>query len=99
MNYDPILLLALLALHVAVTEWLVQNTPLSYIGTALLVIVLTAVSANLGLVPTYSDDNVVYQGIFTYVAPIGVFLLLLQVRLKAILKSGRSMLILSLIHI
>ena len=97
MTDAPLLLLALLALHVAVSEWLVRNTPLAHLGTALLVIVLTAISANVGLVPTYSDDVAVYRGIFEYVAPLAIFLLLLQVRLREVLSSGRALLVLFLI--
>ncbi|MEM1448661.1 MAG: DUF819 family protein [Planctomycetota bacterium] len=87
----PLLVLAVLALNVALAEWLCRRTPLRHLGTALLVILLTALVANLGLVPTYSGDVAVYGGIFGYVAPLGIFWLLLGVRLGEVLRAGRAM--------
>lgn len=88
---QPLLVLAVLALNVALSEWLCRHTPLRHLGTALLVIVLTAVTANVGIIPTYSGDNVVYGGVFSYVAPIGIFWLLLGVRLSHVLRAGGAM--------
>ncbi|MEM9379559.1 MAG: DUF819 family protein [Planctomycetota bacterium] len=87
----PLLVLSVLALNVALAEWLCRRTALRHLGTALLVILLTAVVANLGVVPTYSGDVAVYGGIFGYVAPLGIFWLLLGVRLGEVLRAGRAM--------
>jgi uncharacterized membrane protein len=60
-------------------------------GTALLVIVLTAVFANTGILPAGSTAErpvAVYDGIFQYLAPISIFWLLLGVNLRDILKAG-----------
>lgn len=88
---DPIFVAAVLCLNVALSEWLVRHTRLRHLGSALLVIVITAITANLGLIPPYSDDQPVYTGIFTYVAPLGIALLLLQVRLAGLVKIGLPM--------
>ena len=90
----PLFLLAILSLNVALAELLCRRTFLRHLGTALVVIVVTAVVANLGLIPTYSDEIPVYNGIFTFVAPLAIFWLLLGVRLKDVLGAGRSMLVL-----
>ncbi len=94
----PLLVLAVLALNVAASEWLARNTPLRHIGSALLVILLTAIVANIGLIPTYSEPvSPVYEGIFRDIAPLSIFLLLLQVHLRGILRAGLPMLILFLV--
>lgn len=87
-------ILAWLCLIVALSELLVRRTWLRHIGTALLVIVVTAVVANVGLLPTGSTEArpvPVYEGIFGYVAPLSIFWLLLQVNLRSILKAGLPM--------
>lgn len=88
---SDLLILTLLCLLVAGSEWLVRHTWLRHLGTALLVILLTAIVANLGALPTGSEAGnpvVVYEIIFSYVAPISLFWLLLKVNLRAILKAG-----------
>ena len=80
-----------LSLLVVFSEWLVRHTYLRHFGTALLVILLTAIVANIGILPASStEENPVpaYEGIFTYLAPISIFWLLLNVNLRDILKSG-----------
>lgn len=88
---DPLFILAVLAFNIVLSEILVRRTCLKHLGTALLVIVITAATANLGVIPTYSDKVLVYQGVFTYLAPLAIFWLLLGVDLKSVLKAGASM--------
>lgn len=93
-------ILAVLCLIVALSEWLVHRTRLRIVGSALLVIVLTAVVANLGALPTGSTEaNPVpaYEGIFGYVAPLSIFWLLLPVNLRDILQVGAPLIALFLI--
>lgn len=85
---DPLFLLAVLCANVALAEWLVRRTRLRHLGSALLVIVITAIAANAGVIPPYSDAIPVYAGVFSYVAPLGIFWLLLQVRLKGLVHVG-----------
>jgi len=91
---DSLWILAVLAANVAASEWLVRRTALRHLGSALLVIVVTAITANIGIIPTYSNDVPVYAGVFDYLAPLSIFLLLLRVHLAGIWRAGRAMLLL-----
>ncbi len=100
MTFDSLFILAVLCLLIAISEWLVKHTFLRHFGTALLVILLTAIVANVGILPAGSPpDNpvVVYDGIFGYIAPLAIFLLLLQVNLLDILRAGKALIILFLL--
>lgn len=66
-------------------------------GVALLVIVFTAIIANFNLIPSASNSIPLYDGIFTYVAPISIFYLLLDVNLRTIKRAGTPMIVLFLI--
>lgn len=97
---NPIFVLCCLCLVIVCSEWLVRTTFARHLGTALLVILITAIIANLGLIPAGSNAEnpvPVYDGIFQYVAPISIFLLLLRVNLRDVLKAGFPMIILFLI--
>ncbi len=94
---QPLLLVAILCGCVIVSQWLVDRTWLRLAGTAMLVIVVTAVVANTGLIPTASTAErpvPVYDGIFTYVAPMAIFWLVLRVDLRKVLGAGIPMLVL-----
>ena len=88
---DPLFILAVLAALIATSEWLAATTWLRHLGSALVVIVLTAVAANSGLIPTYSDEIAVYSGVFSYVAPLAIFLLVLRVDLRGLMRAGLPM--------
>jgi len=85
---NPVLTLVILFFNIALCEYLVRKTFLKHVGTALLVILITAIEANLFLIPSASDPSVVYDAIFTYVAPISIFYLLLEVNFASIKKAG-----------
>lgn len=87
---------AVLAALIAISEWLATRTWLRHFGAALLVILLTAVVANLGVIPTYGPDTPLYGAIFTYVAPLGIFWLLLLVDLRSLGRVGGPTLLLFL---
>ena len=57
MTREPLYILAVLCLLIVVSEWLVRRTFLRHVGTALLVILVTAALANLGLLPTGSTPD------------------------------------------
>ncbi|MGD8374879.1 MAG: DUF819 family protein [Acidobacteriota bacterium] len=94
---DPIALTAVLVALVALSEWLDRRTPLRHLGAALLVIVLTAIVANAGIIPTYGEDARVYGAVFDHVAPLGIFWLLLLVDLRSLRRAGGPTLVLFLI--
>lgn len=89
----PAAILAVLCLNIFVTEWLVRRTFLKHFGTALLVILVTAVAANVGIIPANAGQAPIYGGIFTYVAPLAIFLPLLRVNLRDLLEAGFPMLL------
>lgn len=84
-------LMVLLSLYAAKTRW---GKPF---GAALLVIVFTAVVANLKLIPSASNSITLYDAIFGYLAPISIFFLLLGANLNSIKKAGIPMIGLFLI--
>jgi uncharacterized membrane protein len=97
---NPLYILAVLSLVVVLSEWLVRNTMLRHAGTALLGILITAVIANLGIIPAGSTPEApvpVYDGIFEYVAPLAIFWLILGVNLRTVLRAGIPLVILFLI--
>ncbi|WP_339815978.1 DUF819 family protein [uncultured Imperialibacter sp.] len=94
---NPLWVLTILVVNILISEWLENNTFLRHLGTTLLVIILTAVVANLGVIPSATESSVVYDAIFTYVAPLSVFFLLLDVRLSELKKAGLPMLTMFLI--
>ena len=91
---DSLFIVAVLGANVALAEWLARRSFLRHLGSALLVIVLTAIAANTGLIPTYADDIPVYAGVFEHLAPMAIFLLLLRVNLRGMLQAGTAMLLL-----
>lgn len=94
---QPLLLVAILCGCVIVSQWLVDRTWLRLAGTAMLVIIVTAVVANVGLIPTASTAErpvPVYDAIFAYVAPMAIFWLVLRVDLRKVLGAGVPMLVL-----
>ncbi|GAB5536910.1 MAG: DUF819 family protein [Rubricoccaceae bacterium] len=91
MPTDSLYVAAVLCGLVALSEWLVRTTPARHIGSALLVILLTAVVANLGVIPAGSSPEApvpVYDGVFSILAPLSILWLLLRVDLRAVLKAG-----------
>lgn len=84
-------LMVILSLYAAKTKW---GRPM---GAALLVIVFTAVVANLKLIPSASNTIPLYDAIFSYLAPISIFFLLLGANLRSIKKAGAPMIGLFLI--
>lgn len=92
---DSVFILFVLSLNVVFCEWLSRKPVFRDIGTALLVIIVTAIEANLRLIPT--TDTPVYDGIFSYIAPFSLFLLLLGVNLKDLKQAGLPMISMYLI--
>lgn len=90
---DPLAILALLMLNIVMAEQLAKLPYLRAIGTALLVIIITAITANLGLIPASINAPPLYDGIFSYLAPISIFFLLLTVNLKGLRRAGSPMVI------
>ena len=88
---NPLFVLAVLCANIVFCEWLCQHTALKHLGTSLMVIVVTAIVANMGLIPSASNAIPLYDGIFTYIAPMGIFFLLLKVNIRHLKKAGIPM--------
>ncbi|MGB5269215.1 MAG: DUF819 family protein [Eudoraea sp.] len=99
MNFieNPVYVLGVLCLMVILADYISKTKIGKKFGAALLVILFTAVVANMGLIPSASNSIPLYDGIFTYLAPISIFYLLLGVNLNSIKKAGAPMIILFLI--
>ncbi|NNF05009.1 MAG: DUF819 family protein [Rhodothermales bacterium] len=94
MTMDSLYIFGMLSAFVVLSEFLVRRTFLKHLGTALLVILVTAVAANAGLLPTGSTPErpvPAYGFIFSVVAPLAIFWLLLPVNLRDVLKAGLPM--------
>ncbi len=93
---DNLYVTAVLLLLVAIAEWLGQRKYFHYLGSTLIVIIAAAVLANAHLLPSSQDASPVYEGIFSYAAPLGIFFLILDVRLKDLRAAGLPMIVMFL---
>ena len=89
---EPLYVAATLCLLIALAEWLAAKRYFAHLGSALIVILAAAVLANLRLLPSSSNAPLLYDGIFNYVAPLAIFFLLLDVKLRDLRKAGLPML-------
>ncbi len=94
---NPFYVLSVLCLLVILSVYATKTKFGKKLGAALLVILFTAVIANIGLIPSASNSIPLYKGIFTYVAPLSIFYLLLGVNLNSIKKAGAPMIVTFLI--
>lgn len=90
---DPIYICGMLCMFVMLSTWLAKFKGLKAIGTPILVILITATAANFGVIPTATNGNPVYTGVFVYLAPMGIFIALLEVDLKSLKKAGGPILL------
>lgn len=92
---DPLLVLAVLCGCIVVSEFLCRQTAARHAGVALVVIVVTAVVANLGIIPAGSTEAhpvSIYDATFSFVAPLAIFWLVLRVDLRRAFAVGRPLL-------
>lgn len=94
---DSLSILAVLCLNIVISEWLCEKPFFRHVGTGLMVIILTAIVANLGIIPASTPATPIYDGIFAYIAPLSIFLMLLNVNLSSLKKAGKPMLIMFMI--
>lgn len=94
---DTLSILAVLCLNIVISEWLCEKPFFRHVGTGLMVIILTAIVANLGIIPASAPATPLYDGIFAYIAPLSIFLMLLNVNLNSLKKAGKPMLMMFLI--
>ena len=90
---NPLFVAGMLCLTVLVATWLTRFSWGKTIGTPIFSILICALISNLGIIPSAMDGNVVYDGVFMYVAPLGIFIALLEVDLKSLRKAGGPILL------
>ncbi|MGB5369665.1 MAG: DUF819 family protein [Flavobacteriaceae bacterium] len=94
---NPLYVGTVLCLMVVLSIYAAKTKIGKQLSAALLVILFTAVFANLKLIPSASNTIPLYEGIFAYLAPLSIFYLMLGVNLGSIKKAGAPMIILFLI--
>lgn len=93
---NPLYVITVLLLLVCLAHWLSDKKQFRFFGSSLLVIIGGAILANVGLLPSSEAPSPLYGGIFTYVAPLAIFFLLIDVRLKDLKEAGLPTLLLFL---
>lgn len=91
---EPLYVATVLCLLIAFAEWLSHRKHFRFLGSALIVILAAAVLANLRILPSSRNAPALYDGVFNYIAPLAIFFLLLDVKLKDLRKAGLPMLVL-----
>ncbi len=94
---EPVYIAAILLLLIVISEWLAEFKFFKHIGSVLIIIIAAAILANLGVIPSSYNAPPLYDGIFGYAAPIGIFFLLLEVKLKDLKFAGLPMLLMFLL--
>lgn len=89
---NPLYVAGALLLLIVISEWLAQKKFLRHLGSALIVIILAAILANIHVIPSSQQPPPLYDQVFRYVAPLGIFFLLLDVKLKNLRYAGVPML-------
>ncbi len=94
---QPAYIIFILFLLIVFSEWLATRKYFKHIGSVLIIIIATAILANLKIIPSSGNATSLYDKIFEYAAPLGIFFLLLDVRLKDLKMAGIPMLTMFLI--
>lgn len=94
---QPAYIIFVLFLLVVFSEWLATKKFFKFFGPILIIIIAAAILANLNIIPSSGNATPLYYKIFEYAAPLGIFFLLLDVRLKDIKMAGLPMLTMFLI--
>ena len=94
---NPVYVLLMLCLMIILSLYVGKTKLGKQLGSALLVILFTAIIANLKLIPSASNSIELYSIIFEYIAPISIFFLLLNVNLISIKKAGLPMITLFIV--
>ena len=90
---DPIYLLAVLGAIAAIAEWLGRRPAGSWLGGAIITLILGILLANVGVIPTITNAPPLYGYLVSVGAPVAIFLLLLDVHLGALRRAGLPMLV------
>jgi uncharacterized membrane protein len=88
---NPLAILAILTANIFIANWLERLPYLKHVSAALIVIILGALEANVGIIPSSTQAPPLYDGIFTYLSPLMIVFLMLGIQLKSLKKAGLPM--------
>jgi uncharacterized membrane protein len=88
----PVLIAGILCLAVFAAQRLTKFSWGKTVGMPIWVILICALITNLGLIPSAMEGSAVYDGVFVYLAPLGIFIALLEVDLKSLKNAGLPLL-------
>src|SRR5687768_755195 len=94
---EPVYIITVLLLLIVASEWLAEKKYFKHIGSILIIIIAAAILANLNVIPSSHNAPPFYDGIFQYAAPLGIFFLLLEAKLKDLKFAGAPMIMMFLI--
>lgn len=94
---EPVYIITVFLLLIVVSEWLAEKSFFKHIGSVLIIIIAAAILANISVIPSSYNAPPLYDGIFGYAAPLGIFFLLLEVKLKDLKFAGLPMLLMFLL--
>ncbi len=94
---EPLFIAATLCVSVFFATWLNRFPWGRKVGTPIWVILICALFSNLSIIPSAMDGGAVYDGVFLYLAPLGIFIALLEVDLKSLKNAGLPILLMFLL--
>jgi len=94
---QPAYIITVFLLLIVFSEWLAKKSFFKHVGSVLIVIIAAAILANVGAIPSSTNAPRLYGQIFEWAAPLGIFFLLLEVKLKDLRFAGLPMLMMFLI--
>ncbi|GMQ30556.1 DUF819 domain-containing protein [Algoriphagus confluentis] len=89
---EPIFIAGTLCIAVFFAQWLTRFSWGKTVGTPIWVILICALLSNLSVIPSAMEGSPVYDGVFLYLAPLGIFIALLEVDLKSLKNAGLPLL-------
>ena len=94
---QPAYIIFVFLLLIVFSEWLAKKKYFRHLGSVLIIIIGAAILSNLQLIPASENAPSLYNKIFEYAAPLGIFFLLIDVRIKDLKLAGLPMLMMFLI--
>lgn len=94
---EPVFISGALCISVFFAGWLTRFPFGRTVGTPIWVILICALLSNFGIIPSAMQGSPVYDGVFAYLAPLGIFIALLEVDLKSLKKAGLPLLMMFLL--
>ena len=94
---EPLFIAGTLCIAVFFATWLNRFSWGKTVGMPIWAILICALLSNLGVIPSAMDGSPVYDGVFLYLAPLGIFITMLEVDLKSLKKAGFPLLMMFLL--